>query len=837
MSLKNFQLSILNSQLFFAFFCPFLVLMQHFLLYLCVVCACVHRKKKDEKPKNQKNQLTFFINQIYKQMKIKHLLLAAAAMVMAVACNDPVEPTPEVSLSVEPTEVVFEAEGGEQTVAVAANAAWTAEPSAEWITLDVTSGTEGQDVKVTAAENEAEEAREGKVVFTAGEKKAELVVKQDAAEPEPAVVASATITIREDETTESYIAFNITTENVVAASYSVLESEFVDETITAEYILSEEGGYALYEEELNSTIEIGHRNGVTAGTEYTIFLAYEDEEGAKAMVTETVTTPGTAAVAYYVEANSVDVFYDDLYGESIVTFAGEEHDMVIYVNTEVRANTDYFFVVEPGEKGVTYAEVRDHATRKTLAELSAGYGSFSIFSAEGGLYFAMADFMDDSGLSMGTMYEGAIEGIGGGGGGAVGGTQEITFAVASATVARHMEYPGDNSIWELVLTSADGDSIGLAIETGYDDAPCIVSGIYDVTTAPDLAGNVGVWVYSWFQIGNGYYSMYDPEISFLGVESAYPAQDINVFNGMFVVMDYLTGNAANIYITTPTPIAIYGNMQPSEPSEFEWAYDGNLSAKAFIDTEFGESDIRIYNNDEGLYVQVVVNTTELIDKDFYFYGEAFGATEWILSACVKKADTHEVVTTLTDLEFSIYQNNYTNDPGFYVGCYGDTSDGGYIGVDYIGLIDGLELPSAEVEDRIFVIASATAQRSEDYPDDDSVWYLELTSTTGDVVGFTFDQIYGAEAADFFVGGAYQVALYIDGETPCIDQACSWNEFGGSWQVNENEGLMIESNYTGDRATSQYIFNGQLTAIDVISGNPTAVVTFVTDGVYINIEYL
>ncbi len=652
------------------------------------------------------------------------------------------------------------------------------------------------------------------------------------------VVASASITIREDEVAEDYIAFNVTTENVVAASYGVLETALVDDTITAEYILSEEGGYALYEEELNSTVELGYRRGVTAGTEYTIFLAYEDEEGAKAMVTETVTTPGAAAGgAYYVVATSVDIFYDDLYDEGCVTFLGAEQDLVVWLNAKPETNKDYFFALEPNEVGVTYVEVRTHDTRETLAEITGvdGYGSFSIYAAGvEGLYMAMADFGNEAGVSAGAMYEGAIEGLGGG---AAGGTQEVTFAVASATIAHaDTDYPGDNSIWELVLTSATGDTIGLVIETGYDDAPCVPSGQYNVVTNNELPGNVGVWVYSWFQIGNGYYSLYDPEISFLGVETDYPNSDMNVFNGMFVLMDYLTGNAVKVYITTPNPVAIYGSMETPKPSVFEWAYDGNLSATAFIDAELGESEIRIYNNDEGLYASVVVNATDLINKDFYFQEDAaFGATEWITEAYVKKADTHEVVTNLIELEFSIYENFFTDDPGFYVGCYGDTGDGGYIGVDYIGLIDGLELPSAEAAEKIFVVSAATIERSEEYPDDASVWYVELTSTTGDVIGLTFDQVMGD--APIFIGGPFETVGYINGETPLIDQALSWNEFGGMWKASEGDALYIQMQpMAEDYSKVAYIFSGTLTAIDNISGADTYYVTFQTDGQYVEVDY-
>lgn len=121
-------------------------------------------------------------------MKIKQLLLAAAAMVFAVACNEvpdePVKPTPEVQIGVMPMEVSYVAAGGEQTVSVVAKGAWTATPDAEWIKVEPASGEAGTvSVKIYAEKNATTEAREGKVVFAVGEEKAEVAVAQQAGEP------------------------------------------------------------------------------------------------------------------------------------------------------------------------------------------------------------------------------------------------------------------------------------------------------------------------------------------------------------------------------------------------------------------------------------------------------------------------------------------------------------------------------------------------------------------------------------------------------------------------------------------------------------------------------
>lgn len=118
-------------------------------------------------------------------MKFRSFLLAAAAMLFAVACNEtPEEPVnPEAQVAVMPMEVSYVANGGENAVSVVAKGAWTATPSADWITVSPASGEAGTvSVKVTAAVNEVLEAREGVVTFTVGTDKAELKVKQAAGE-------------------------------------------------------------------------------------------------------------------------------------------------------------------------------------------------------------------------------------------------------------------------------------------------------------------------------------------------------------------------------------------------------------------------------------------------------------------------------------------------------------------------------------------------------------------------------------------------------------------------------------------------------------------------------
>lgn len=131
-------------------------------------------------------------------MKIKQILFAAVAMVLAVACgekpeepqlpnepNTPEEPsTPEVVVTVNPSSLVFAAEGGSQSVTLVAPGEWEVEFVGDWLSLGEYDDTARDDyvIPIVAAENTETEPREGRVIFSVGEKSAEVVITQEAAE-------------------------------------------------------------------------------------------------------------------------------------------------------------------------------------------------------------------------------------------------------------------------------------------------------------------------------------------------------------------------------------------------------------------------------------------------------------------------------------------------------------------------------------------------------------------------------------------------------------------------------------------------------------------------------
>lgn len=81
-------------------------------------------------------------------------------------------------------------EGGNTTVSVTANAAWTAASSADWVTVDPAAGETGAtEVTVTVAENPVEEERTATVTFAINENvKVEFAVTQAFVEPTGEVV-------------------------------------------------------------------------------------------------------------------------------------------------------------------------------------------------------------------------------------------------------------------------------------------------------------------------------------------------------------------------------------------------------------------------------------------------------------------------------------------------------------------------------------------------------------------------------------------------------------------------------------------------------------------------
>ena len=84
----------------------------------------------------------------------------------------------EFSISIEPKEIEFDAEGGEQTITVASSDKWELSTDYDWITTSTKSGENGSSVNINVGYTTSEEIRTGTVTFICGNKRAELTVTQ-----------------------------------------------------------------------------------------------------------------------------------------------------------------------------------------------------------------------------------------------------------------------------------------------------------------------------------------------------------------------------------------------------------------------------------------------------------------------------------------------------------------------------------------------------------------------------------------------------------------------------------------------------------------------------------
>lgn len=119
-------------------------------------------------------------------MKLKHLLIGMLAVAAAVACKQD-EPVETPKLDVDKTAVSLAATAGEASFNVTSNQSWVATADADWVSLEPNSGEASADavaVKVTAEDNETEEARKATVTVKAGELTKTVEVTQAAGEGE-----------------------------------------------------------------------------------------------------------------------------------------------------------------------------------------------------------------------------------------------------------------------------------------------------------------------------------------------------------------------------------------------------------------------------------------------------------------------------------------------------------------------------------------------------------------------------------------------------------------------------------------------------------------------------
>lgn len=608
-------------------------------------------------------------------MKIKQLLLAAAAMVFAVACNetpDPVEPTPE------PAGDVWVIAGSHQNWAPAdaealtladgyyAVKGWEVEANTEfkfvknktWEDTDLGYNGEkpilanyfyatvaegdGKNIKIETAGTYdvylSEDATKF-YVMEAGKAPAEAADAETiVVEPEtPACAATAIIADEYNMVGDgNYVTctFKVTTKDAVKAAYMYRKADLVDETYTADYILldgtelqeGEDEWSGLNKENFEIDIWIDYE------TEYTFFLVVKDAEGLTKMVTKNVTGPEAPIKYEDYEASAVAELDTD-YNESLVVFTTAEYQVRVTVNTLIETNMEYSMYDEEwnNEVYVTSAMLLtpdgDPISRLSTGTLgiydSMWSGQYTEFRGSG---------VDGDGKSV-IVYvscPGALNGLGGAAG-------TMNFVVESAKF-----YHSNDNEWG--ITPNDKRYILEVNSTDGLQAVFTIDNYYSLDTFEGTTPFL-----------NGQFMAYDPEypddpcvnleeswmtmhaiteFTYLMVQTAMPDMDMNYVQGMFSAASHMSGATVAVTMSHNEPIAMYteggagaNNEISLENAVFEiygtkdnvvnlvnFGTTGNLNV--YLTTEDGN-----VASAEGKYYSVENNTLSGYYYDFYTEAE------------------------------------------------------------------------------------------------------------------------------------------------------------------------------------------------------------------------
>ena len=109
-------------------------------------------------------------------MKHSRLLAILAAFALALASCGPDEPE-KVTVSVSPTSLSFDSDGGSQSLNVQSNGSWTVRVDGGWITASTFSGSGNGSVEVTAAANDGD-VREGSLTIASADQSVVVAVSQ-----------------------------------------------------------------------------------------------------------------------------------------------------------------------------------------------------------------------------------------------------------------------------------------------------------------------------------------------------------------------------------------------------------------------------------------------------------------------------------------------------------------------------------------------------------------------------------------------------------------------------------------------------------------------------------
>lgn len=525
-------------------------------------------------------------------MKIKQLLLAAAAMVFAVACNEPVEPVEPVTGDVwviagsHQGWAPADAEALELADGFYAVKGWEIEANTEfkfvknksWDDTDLgynaekpilanyfyatVAEGEGKNIKVETAGTYDVYLSEDATKFYVMEAGKTPADAQDSETivVEPACAATAIISDEYEVSVDEYSAtfsFTITTKDAARAAYMYRLTENVDETYTAEYILTDGNVLQAGDDEWcglnkeNFNVEIW----LTFEKEYTFFLVVEDAEGLTKIVTKNFTAPEGPVTYQDWEASAVAEL-DTEWEESLVVFTSAEFQVRVNTNCLIETNMEYSMYDEeyPSEQYVTSAllmtidgEIISRLTKGTLGIYDSMWaGKYTEFSGSG---------VDGEGKTVvvNISCPGALEGLGGGAG-------TMDFQVVSAKFY-HSEgnehgIPADAKRYILEVNNADGLQAVFTID--------------NYAALEEFGDSVPYC--------NGQFMTYDPEypdvpyvnleqswmtmhmitnFTYLMVQTAMPGMDMNYVQAMFSASSYMTGAEVAVTMSHNEPIAMY----------------------------------------------------------------------------------------------------------------------------------------------------------------------------------------------------------------------------------------------------------------------------------------
>ena len=113
----------------------------------------------------------------------KTLSMLALMSAILVSCTKPEDPNRDASISVSPTELNFDATGGDKTVTITSSGEWSAYTSEGWFELSATSGQNGDKITITVDPyDNTEDERSAYIEFCCGNSSASVSIIQSAKE-------------------------------------------------------------------------------------------------------------------------------------------------------------------------------------------------------------------------------------------------------------------------------------------------------------------------------------------------------------------------------------------------------------------------------------------------------------------------------------------------------------------------------------------------------------------------------------------------------------------------------------------------------------------------------